>query len=113
MNPRASLLMTGTLIASLALPCVVRAHRYDSDDREDRVEWLDRDIAHDQAEIRHQQRDLRGDYRRLEEEEREGDWGDAARIRRDIQRDEQALRREQRDVRRDHHQRRELEEDDD
>ena len=110
MKRTAAFLMGTTLIGALSMPCVVRGD-YDGDD--ERAERLDRDIHHDRAKIEAERRDLRRDWQNLREEEREGDWADARRIRRDIDRDERQLRRDERDVRNDRRERRELDEDDD
>jgi hypothetical protein len=107
----AALLMTGTLLGALGAAGMVRAD--DDDDNHGRAEYLDRHIDRDRAKINDERRDLGEDWRKLKEEEREGDWNDAARIRRDMDRDQRQLDRDQRDVWRDRHQRHELEEDED
>jgi len=109
MQRTAVFLIGSSLITALSLPRVVLA---DHDDDDERVERLDRDIDQDRAKIDDERRDVRRDWRRLHEEEREGDWADAERIRRDIDRDERQLRGDERDVRRDVRERRERDDDD-
>ena len=110
MSQRAAFLTAASLVAALIMPCVIHA---DYDDDDERVERLDRDIAQDRAKIHAEERDLHRDWRALREEEAEGDWADADRIRRDIDRDERQLYRDRRDVRRDLRERRYDDDDDD
>ena len=119
-------LPSGVLAAGLTLTLVPRAsadpppwaggwHYYDGDDQ---GYWRngdydrDRDIDQDRAKIRGEQRDLRRDWRQLQEERREGDWADAEAIRRDMERDERQLRHDEWDVRRDLRERREEDDED-
>jgi len=103
MNRMTGFFLGGLLVLALGAPWLARA---DDDER------LDRDIDHDRARVDAERRDLRRDWGHLKEEEREGDWDDAARIRRDMRRDEWRLRHDERDLHGDYRERRELPDDD-